>query len=391
MNKKPWRVFVLCCMFAVSCSFVVIGLMVATSEKDTTKRDFIEYWAAGQQLVQGANPYDSAAVLRLERGVGLEGGHPLITWSPPGAFILLLPLGFVSAKTGSILWSLALLASLSMSIWILWILNGRPDSRFHLLGFMFAPVLACLMAGQLGIFLLLGIVLFLYFHRSRPFLAGSVLMPCALKPHLFLPFAIVLLLWLVNRRSYRILAGFITAVTVSCVLVTCFNIHVWAQYFQMMQTERALHMYAPTLSSVLRYLIDRNAVWPQFLLEAVSCGWAVWYFWSRRSLWSWVDQGLLLLLISVAVAPYAFFSDECILLPAVLSGVYRARDARRSLIPLVLIAAVALVEAFAMQLYSLFFLWTAPAWLAWYIYATRNKATQSVSNLDNIAVIGTLK
>ena len=75
MNKQPMRVFALCCMLTVSLCFVVGGLVLTTSDKDTTKRDFIEYWEAGQQFVHGANPYDVTAALQLERAVGLEGGH----------------------------------------------------------------------------------------------------------------------------------------------------------------------------------------------------------------------------------------------------------------------------------------------------------------------------
>ena len=51
----------------------------------------------------------------------------------------------------------------------------------------------CLQAGQISIVFLFGVVLFLLFYESRPWLAGAALVPCALKPHLFLPFAIVLL------------------------------------------------------------------------------------------------------------------------------------------------------------------------------------------------------
>jgi hypothetical protein len=202
------RIVAASCIVVAGFCLVVGILFFGLSDKSAANRDFIEYWAAGQQIIHGANPYDGAAILRLERAQEFDGNKAKITFSPPVAFFLVLPLGFVSAKAGVILWTLALLASLAISIWILWILNGRPSSRLHLLGYLFAPVLACLMAGQLGTFLLLAVVLFLYFHQSQPYLAGAALLPCALKPHLFLPFAIVLLLWAIDRKADRILAGF---------------------------------------------------------------------------------------------------------------------------------------------------------------------------------------
>lgn len=371
MKKSPLRVVAACCILAAAFCFVAGMFVVVLTDKNATERDFIEYWAAAQQLIHGANPYDPASVLRLERAVGLDDSEPRVTLSPPVALFLVLPLGFLSPKDGLILWLLALMASLSASIWILWILHGRTDSRLHLFGYLFAPALACLMAGQLGIFLLLGVVLFFYLHESRPYLAGAALLPCALKPHLFLPFSMVLLLWLVAGKAYRILGGFLITLAFSCALTLCVNIHVWSQYSQMMNTMTIRHAFVPTLSVALRFLINRNAVWLQFLPAAAGSAWALWYFWIRRTCWNWMDQGLLVLLVSVACAPYAWFSDEAVLLPAVLSGLYGAADSRRSLLPIGLIAGVALIEVFAVtQMTSAFYLWTVPAWFACYLYGT---------------------
>lgn len=376
-KTSAFRVAAACCIVVAGFCLVAGILFFGMSDRSAANRDFIEYWAAGQQLTQGANPYDGAAILRLERAVGFEGNKPKISFSPPVASFLVLPLGFIGAKTGVILWSLALLMSLSLSNWILWMLNGRPASRYHLLGYLFAPVLACQMAGQLGNFLLLGVVLFLYFHRSRPYLAGAALLPFALKPHLFLPFAIVLVLWTIDRKAYRVLAGFAATLLASCGLTLCFDVHVWSQYSQMMSTTGVLDAFVPTLSAMLRLLIDRNAVWLQFLPEALGCVWAIWYFLTRRDRWNWPNQGLLLLLVSAACTPYAWFSDEAMLLPAVLAGLYRVVDSGRSLLLLGVITGTALVEVLAaVKMTSPFYLWTIPAWFAWYLYAFRATAAQ---------------
>jgi hypothetical protein len=145
----------------------------------------------------------------------------------------------------------------------------------------------------------------------------------------------------------------------------------------MMRETGVLHAFVPTLSMLFRFLVDRNAVWLQFLFEAGGCVWAIWYFWTRRSRWSWTDQGLLVLLVSAACTPYAWFSDEAVLLPAVLAGVYRVVNSGRSLLPLGVIGGAALIEVLAeVKLTSPFYLWTVPAWLAWYLYASRGVAAQ---------------
>jgi hypothetical protein len=350
-----------------------IGIYSAgLSNKDATERDYIEYWAAGQLVVHGANPYDIPGTLAVERAAGYDSSQPIITPSPPLILFLAFPLGFVSAKTGLILWMFAILACLSASIFILRAIFGNPDSPFHIFCFLYPPALACLMAGQLGVFLLLGVVLFLWLYRSRPFLAGAALLPCVLKPQLFLPFACALLLWIVLRKVWRILAGFAAALVAGCLLTLCFGAHIWAQYLGLAHNATILPLFVPTLSVALRFLVARSHVWVQLVPEAVACLWACWFCWSRRAVWDWMQHGMVVLLVCMLCTPYAWFTDEAILLPAVLAGLYRATDAGRSLIPLYLIVGVALIEVLArIQLTTAGYLWTTPAWLGWYLYATR--------------------
>lgn len=373
-------------MLAAGC-ILAAGLMCAIgvylaglTDKNATERDYIEYWAAGQQVVHRANPYDIAGVLEVERAAGYSSQAPIITPSPPIILFLCFPLGYVSPKTGLILWMLVILLCLSASVFLLWGMNGYPDNPFHLFGYLFPPAVASLMAGQLGVFLLLAIVLFLRFQRTRPFLAGAALLPCVLKPHLFLPFACALLLWIVGREVYRIAAGFAAALAVSCALTCCFGRHIWDQYLALGHHARILPLFVPTLSVALRFLVARNHVWVQFVPEAAACAWAIWFYFARRERWDWMREGLLVLLVSMMCTPYGWFTDEAILLPAILVGVDRAIDAKRSLIPLYLILGVALIEVFApAQLTSPYYLWTTPAWLGWYLYATRRAHTEQQS------------
>jgi hypothetical protein len=160
----------------------------------------------------------------------------------------------------------------------------------------------------------------------------------------------------------------------------------------MMSKTGVLYAFVPTLSAVFRFLVDSHAVWLQFLPEACGCVWAIWYFWTRRSYWKWTEQGLLLLLVSAACTPYAWISDEAILFPAVLAALYQAINSGRSLIPLGLFWGVALVEVLAeVKMTSPFYLWTVPAWLAWYLYATMGKnipdATAKVEERNTVQQI----
>jgi hypothetical protein len=365
---NPLRVVAAALMLALG-----VGILaVAMSGSEAANRDYDEYWAVGHQLVHHGNPYDSAAVLRILQAGGCKGTSHMILRNPPSALFITLPLGFVNMRVGAIVWSLALIAALMASIRMLWIIQGRPQDRLHLLGYIFPPALACLLAGQIGIFLLLGATLFLYLHASRPYLAGAALVLCSLKPHLFLPFGVVLFAWIVSRRAYPILMGALATLMASSALSLYLDPGILSHYVHGEKAENIQNLFIPCLSVLFRVAIHRSAVWLQFLPALAGCVWGIWYFSTRRDRWSWIEYGPLLLLVSAMVAPYAWFTDEAILVPAILAGLYRASNAGRSLLPFGCIAGVALIEVVAgVPLTTGFYLWTAPTWLAWYLYAVR--------------------
>lgn len=371
MKDSRWRPFAAVGIIASGLCLLTAIFSLGLTEQNAASRDFIGYWAAGQQIVHGANPYDAGETLRLEKAVGLGNLQIKITPSPPIGLALVIPLGFLDAKNGLVVWLMAELGCLSSALGILWLTQGKPATRIHLLGYFFAPALACMMAGQLGIFFLLGISVFLVLHKRRPFFAGAALLPLTLKPHLFLAVALVLLLWAAWRGTPAVLAGLLVATTASYSAVFGFDRDVWSQYAEMMRSNMVQHRFAPTLSAYFRWDIAPAAVWLEYLPAGAACVWALWYFWSRRDRWNWMDHGLLVLLVSVMCAPYAWLTDETVLLPAVLVGVYRAIEARRSLLPIAIFGAAALIELYAnVRITSWYYTWTTPAWLGWYLYAT---------------------
>jgi Glycosyltransferase family 87 len=360
VRRSPLRMLAAGCMLA----FGIAILAFAMSGSNAANRDFISYWAAGHQLAHHANPYDGAAIPRLEHTAGTD-VRPYFMRNPPTAFFLALPLGFVGARAGVVLWSLALVAALMYSIRTLWTLNGRPEGRVHLVGYCFAPVLACLLAGQIGIFLLLGVMLFLRFHQTRPMLAGASLLLCALKPHLFLPFAIALLAWAIYQRAWLLLAGATGALAASALLGLALDPHGWQHYAAMAARAKMQNEFVPTLSLIFRLLIHRQAIWLQFVPAAIACIWAMWFYRKHRDDWNWMDHGMLLLLISVMAAPYAWFSDEAVVLPAILCALSSRMRSGRSMLPFSCLLGAALIEVLAgVGINTGFYIWTAPAWLA---------------------------
>lgn len=378
--RKLGAVAIVAAGLAILVTIYALGLTPA----EATERDYIQYWAAGQQLVHHSDPYDVRAIFAMEKRLGMPDHDAKMSVSPPVALELELPLGWVSAKTGLIVWLVAELIAVLVSIWLLWRLCGRPNSRLHLLGLVFAPVVACQMAGQIGAFFLLCLVLFLVFCDTRPFLAGVVLMPFALKPHLVVPFAVALLVWCLARRKGMLLAGAFAALAASCATSLAIDPGAWSQYRGLTSSLPMIDWRVPTIAFALRSWIHPASRWIGLVPEAVACAWAAWYAWNRRACWDWMEHGHWVMLVSVACAPYSWISDQCVLLPAVLAALLR-RPRRRAALALFLeLDAIMLWALFRLpSMTSFWYAWTAPAWLAWYFYAMRgnrpSQLTEAVS------------
>ena len=80
------------------------------------------------------------------------------------------------------------------------------------------------------------------------------------------------------------------------------------------------------------------------------------------------QEGLLVLLVSVACTPYSWYSDQTMLFPAVLAGLYAAEKSTRAMALFGVIAGAVLI-GFLIQIpmTSAYYVWTAPAWLGWYL------------------------
>jgi hypothetical protein len=331
-------------------------------------RDFVSYWATGRQLVHHGNPYDRDAIAALEHSAGLNVRVVLIMRNPPWALPLALPLGFLPLRVAAILWSFPLLACLLLSVRMLQELHGSPPNRLHWLALAFTPALICLTMGQTTLFALLGLVLFLRLHLRHPLLAGASLWLCALKPHLFLPFTAALLAWIVVSRSYKIVAGAAASVALSSAVAFLIDPSAWTDYAHLMRSPSVTNDFIPCIAVDMRLWINPRATWLQYLPAALACTWALIYFWRRRAAWDWTTCASPLMLVSLVAAPYCWFYDQCLAIPALLDAAY-ATNSRALIAALALTILLTDIQICAVKIISPLWLWTAPAWLAWFLLA----------------------
>lgn len=360
-------------------AFTSLGVLHSLVQKDAAgKRDFVEYWAAGHQLARHANPYDADAMLAVEHSAGFPPGIPvMLVRNPPVVLPLLAPLGYLSPLHAEWVWCSLLLGTLLLSIWRVCALDGNSFSAIDLLAVFFAPAVCCLLTGQISMLVLLGLALFLFLHRAHPLLAGAGLAFCIVKPHLLLPFGVVLLLWVIDRKRYRIVAGAAVALSVAAAAAYLLDPHAWAECATLARTSRAETVALPCFSYMLRRAIAPNFIWVQYLPALLGSLWALIYYRRNRVAWDWTTHGSVLTLVSLAVAPYSWFTDQVALIPALLFALHSTRSRFLQAIFALASAGIQLCifGGGSRMLHSSWLFWTAPFWLGWYLLAVRSSRT----------------
>jgi len=263
-----------------------------------------------------------------------------------------------------------------------WLAVRVPGNNVAWLGFFSPLAMNVIIAGQLSLFSLLGLALFLRLHRKRPFAAGAALWLCALKPHLLLPWAAALLVWILFARAWAVLAGALTALAVSCALTAWMDPAAWQQYLFWAHHSGIAEEKLACLSVALRNLIDPKANWLTYVPAAIGCVWAVAYFWKKRREWDWAEHGSLALVVSLAVTPYCWAWDQCLAIPALMFAACRteSRAVLGTIAASYLAIDVLLLSGFRMH--SMAWVWLGPFWLAWYVWARRSAGAQPAAAVE---------
>jgi hypothetical protein len=134
--------------------------------------DFIEYWSAGQLLLQGRDPYDLYGLYRIEVSLGAPYKFANIMWNPPWLLLWILPLLLLPFEAAALAWlflNLALLLACGTVIWQLLAPAqvGRRIAVAWVATLAFIPGLLAIRMGQMPMLLLAGVVGFLYCAAPR--------------------------------------------------------------------------------------------------------------------------------------------------------------------------------------------------------------------------------
>ncbi len=355
--------------------------------KSVTSRDSIAYWATGRLLLHRQNPYSVPNVLALESGQGYAENRPLMFRTPPWSLWMVLPIGLLTSFWAWVVWLTILLASLVVAMRISWRMYGdgpTAPATFLLTGYLFAPVAACLVAGQMGMVLLLGIALFLLLEQEDLYLAGAALLLPMAKPHIFASFFLVLAFWVIARKRWALLGGAAAAFVAANLIALAFDPTVFRHYREMLQEQSIQREFIPALSGMIRGIFFRKYFWVQFAPFLLGLVWSSYFYWKHRLTWSWRQHGPAVLVVSLLTTPYSWMTDEVVLLPAILQAVVWLMQAKlKVLSQFVVLLFICLnllllliIRAQVSPATGIYF-WSSLVWFGWYFYARRIHRVQS--------------
>lgn len=169
-------------------------------------QDFVVRHAAFQLFAHRQNPYDISLLRPLEQQIaGFDVNIPFL--NPPWTLLLLSPVMQFSYEISALLWMICNVLFAILAVLLVWkaVLN-KPPSPLQLLGSLFfLPGIFCLIWGQLGFLMAMGIAcLILAEKRKSIALALTGILLLSVKPHLY--FLLILFgLWrAVREKAFRL-------------------------------------------------------------------------------------------------------------------------------------------------------------------------------------------
>lgn len=388
---KPWLRHLLAVVLLGAMLFLLFRLFPLVMVKGEKHDDFVEYWAAGRLNLRGDNPYSPEQLEALQLQTGRTYQVPVLMWNLPVILPLIMPFGAIAYPFSRLGWFLGHLVLICFCAGYVWRLYGGPP-RFTwvacLLAFTFIPTLFVLKVGQIGAFMLFGVVLFLRFtQRQAWWLASLAMFFMAIKPHVVYLVPLAFLLGALSQRRWALLigsgAGILAAVGIA---LLCNPLVLW-QYYEFISSHPPDGM-TPSLGGVLRYYWGPEKLWLQVLPAALGATWLVFYWFKHRLSWNWLEQMPLLLTVSVLTASYGWTYDYVVLIPVIMAVAARLvqRDLDQTAVLAIVLYAVINLVLLAMNLTGViredfWFMWLAPAMAGWYFLLARRGVMREAGNV----------
>lgn len=305
---------------------VAFGLLAFALQSFTShlllSYDFIAYYTSAQLFLAKSNPYDKQLLLALQLALDQKGpALPAQMWYPPWFFPLTSWVFLFDLPTSAAVWFLINILLILASVCVLWkTLPGDKaiTARFLLGAICFYPILPALLWGQIGPLLTVGVSGFLWAaERRKDFLAGLCLVPLSLKPHLFIPFSLVVLWWIWKEKRFRPLVTLVGSVMILTIICELWVPNITSNWLSTSGTPPSL-LQTATLAGFFRameyhYLGDAPE-WPLIFSPLLGALGTLFYLKNPATEKNLTFLTPSILCLSLAFAPYAHTHDQVILL-----------------------------------------------------------------------------
>ena len=330
----------------------------------TPVNDFTFYWYAAHEFISGRNPYVPAP------------GRGFVMFSAPWSFAAIFPLGLLPLEVAQFVWLMVSVVALGLAgVW-LWQLYGDTRRPLYaaVLVASFTPVVVSFLMGQLAAVLLFAVAAFIRYEAKRPYVAGGALFILALKPHLVLLLWSALVLAALMFKRWKALAAFVVTLCAATAFAMILRPAIWAEWWAMFCSQQVAFYETPTLGTVLRHV--SGVSWMQYLPSGVALGWLALRWKRAGKRWDWKTQFPGLLLVSLVAAPYGWYTDQVLLIPALFTAAVALRGSLARLIPS--LAVYLVVNLVGVRLVFdhrlLWYAYIPLIWSALYLFAVHPKA-----------------
>jgi len=296
----------------------VIFLFPISLPSGAGDKDLQAYWSSAYLFAHGQDFSDPVQLGEIERTLTTHAGtDTLYSWFSPIGNIVLLPFTLLPFTRTVSYWLVINIIVLFLSTLLIW---GDTDRRKWiplLAAFTFSMSIYSLVFGQINFLELLGLAMFLSLSRSgKPYLAGASLVLTTIKPHLVILTLPILLLDLLRKREWKVLAGFAIALLICFAILFAFY-PLWMQSFLIVVASGMSNVReTPTINGLL-VIFGENKIGKALWLIALITG-ILWWLksgsgWDRRR---FIDMSLIAGLI---LSPIGWSYDQIMLLLPILS------------------------------------------------------------------------
>jgi len=376
----PYVIRILLIGLVIVLAFQVTRIRATTKNDQPGTTDLVNYWAAGQLLRAGENPYDQNALDQVQLGPGSL--HPTRIWNPPWLLLWIFPFLLLAFPTATTVWFAVNFGIILTCGTILWRIFASPPIRKQVgmawvATIAFVPALFTLRMGQITTIVLLGTVGFLYFaSRDSDFLAGMCLALTTVKPHTVYLVWIAVVWWVIQERRWKTVGGAASLLLPTLVPLTLMWPGWVSGYRANMIANPPWLLATPTIGGILRLFVFPETPLIQFVPAIVAGLSLLGYLTLKRPALNWKTALSPLLLISTPTAAFGWSFDYIVLLVPYIQiiiwltgGQAVAIRYKATLVASLLLIAALMVIQNLLKTNDAFFFWMPWALGAAYLYA----------------------